>query len=122
MNRRILLAAALLPIVANAQHGATTAGSLTLESPWTRAAGQGGQGHVTGQGGCHQHEQADEEGVQHARYRAAGAGADIGGSAGNSTGCRQASKESGGDIGNSLGDQLHIGTVAAAGHAVGDHG
>lgn len=44
MNRRLLLATALLPWAARAQHGATTAGTLTLESPWTRAAGQGGQG------------------------------------------------------------------------------
>ncbi len=39
MNRRILLATALsLPWAARAQ------GTITLESPWTRAAGQGGQG------------------------------------------------------------------------------
>ncbi len=44
MNRRLILAAMLLPFAARAQHGATTAGSLTLEAPWTRAAGQGGQG------------------------------------------------------------------------------
>jgi copper(I)-binding protein len=44
MNRRILLATALLPMVAWAQGGATQHGLLTLEAPWTRAAGQGGQG------------------------------------------------------------------------------
>ena len=39
MNRRILLATALLlPLAARAQ------GAITLEAPWTRAAGQGGQG------------------------------------------------------------------------------
>jgi copper(I)-binding protein len=44
MNRRIFLATALLPMAARA-HGSTTEhGSLTLEAPWTRAAGQGGQG------------------------------------------------------------------------------
>mgnify|MGYP000461594721 CR=1 FL=1 len=45
MNRRILLATALLPIAAAWSHGgATQHGALTLEAPWTRAAGQGGQG------------------------------------------------------------------------------
>jgi copper(I)-binding protein len=44
MNRRILLATALLPMAAWAQGGALQHGSLTLEAPWTRAAGQGGQG------------------------------------------------------------------------------
>jgi len=39
MNRRILLATALLlPLAARAQ------GAITVEAPWTRAAGQGGQG------------------------------------------------------------------------------
>jgi len=39
MNRRILLATALLlPLAARAQ------GAITLDAPWTRAAGQGGQG------------------------------------------------------------------------------
>jgi len=39
MNRRLILATVLLPpLVARAQ------GSITLETPWTRAAGQGGQG------------------------------------------------------------------------------
>lgn len=44
MNRRILLTTALLPLAARAHGGATQHGSLTLEAPWTRAAGQGGQG------------------------------------------------------------------------------
>lgn len=45
MKRRLLFATALLPWAARAQHNApATAGSLTLETPWTRAAGQGGQG------------------------------------------------------------------------------
>ena len=45
MNRRILLATALLPIAAAWSHGgATQHGALSLEAPWTRAAGQGGQG------------------------------------------------------------------------------
>lgn len=45
MNRRLLLATALLPMLAQA-HGSATQqhGSLTLEAAWTRAAGQGGQG------------------------------------------------------------------------------
>ena len=39
MNRRILLATALLlPLAARAQD------TITVEAPWTRAAGQGGQG------------------------------------------------------------------------------
>jgi len=39
MNRRILLATALLlPLAARAQ------GAITVDAPWTRAAGQGGQG------------------------------------------------------------------------------
>ena len=38
MNRRLILATGLLPWAARAQS------PLTLETPWTRAAGQGGQG------------------------------------------------------------------------------
>lgn len=38
MNRRLLLAAALLPSLAMAQP------TITIETPWTRAAGAGGQG------------------------------------------------------------------------------
>jgi periplasmic copper chaperone A len=38
MNRRILLAASLLPMVARAQS------PITVETPWSRAAGAGGQG------------------------------------------------------------------------------
>ena len=44
MNRRLLLATALLPMAAQAHGSATQHGSLTLEAPWTRAAGPGGQG------------------------------------------------------------------------------
>lgn len=45
MNRRILLALlGALPMTGQAQQPASTAGSLTLEAPWTRAAGAGGQG------------------------------------------------------------------------------
>ena len=45
MNRRILLAMlAALPMTGQAQPPAATAGGLTLETPWTRAAGAGGQG------------------------------------------------------------------------------
>lgn len=38
MNRRLFLAAALLPMAAGAQS------AITIETPWTRAAGAGGQG------------------------------------------------------------------------------
>ena len=38
MNRRLILVAVLLPLAARAQS------PITVETPWTRAAGQGGQG------------------------------------------------------------------------------
>ncbi len=38
MNRRLILAAGLIPALARAQT------PITIETPWTRAAGQGGQG------------------------------------------------------------------------------
>ena len=38
MNRRLILAAGLLPLAALAQPG------IAIETPWTRAAGAGGQG------------------------------------------------------------------------------
>ncbi len=44
MIRRSFFIAALLPIAAAAHGGGTAHGSLTIEAPWTRAAGQGGQG------------------------------------------------------------------------------
>jgi len=44
MNRRLLLATALLPMAAQAHGSATQHGSLTLEAPWTRAAGRAARG------------------------------------------------------------------------------
>ena len=85
------------------------------------ACRQGGQRNVAGERRRGDDEQQDEDGMQHARHRPARAGANIGGRAGNRTGDTNAAEKRARDIGEALSDELAIGAMTAAGHAVGDH-
>ena len=69
----------------------------------------------------HQHEHQQEDRMQHAGDRAARAGADIGGGAGDVAGHADAAEKRRGDVGDALRHQLAVGAVAAPAHAVGDH-
>ena len=62
-----------------------------------------------------------EDRMQHARHRAARAGADIGGGARDGAGDADAAEQGGADVGDALRHQLAVGAVPPAGHAVGDH-
>ena len=79
------------------------------------------QRHVPHQRCRQQHEKQDENRVQHPGYRAARAGPDVGGGAGNRASRRQAAEQRRSAIGNALRHQFAVRTMAAAGHAVGDH-
>ena len=68
-----------------------------------------------------QHEQQQEDRMQHARDRAARAGAHIGRGARDGAGDADAAEQRRADIGDALRHQFAIGAMAAAGHAVGDH-
>ena len=59
--------------------------------------------------------------MQHARDRAARAGADVGGGARDGAGDADAAEQGRADIGDALRHQFAIRAVPAAGHAVGDH-
>ena len=69
-----------------------------------------------------EHEDEEEDGVEHARDRATRPGAHIGGRARDGAGDADAAKQRRHDIGDALGDQFAVGAMAAAGHAIGDDG
>ena len=68
-----------------------------------------------------QHEQHDD-GMDHAGDGRAAAVLDVRRRAGDGAGRRDAAEEAGRDVGDALGDELHVGLVAAADHAVGHDG
>ena len=59
--------------------------------------------------------------MQHAGYRTACAGADIGGGSRDSSSGREPAEQRGSDIGNALGDELAVGAMSTSGHAIGNH-
>jgi pyruvate/2-oxoglutarate dehydrogenase complex dihydrolipoamide acyltransferase (E2) component len=60
--------------------------------------------------------------VDHSGDGGARAGADVGCGAGDGSGGGDAAEEGRDEVGDALRDQLHVGVVAVAGHAVRDHG
>ena len=85
-------------------------------------AGQRRERDVAGERRGQQHEEKQEQRMQHAGDRAVRAGAHIGGGAGDGAGDADAAEQGGADVGDALRHQLAVGAVPAPGHAVGDHG
>ena len=83
--------------------------------------GERGQRDVARERRRDQHEQQQEDRMQHARDRPARAGADVGRGARDRAGDADAAEQRRADVGDALRHQLAIGAVAAPGHAVGDH-
>jgi len=67
-------------------------------------ARQGGKGDIAGKRCGHQHEDENEERVQHAGDGTCATGADIGGSTGNRAGHAEAAEKAGTDVGDPLAD------------------
>ena len=84
-------------------------------------AGECGERDVAGERRGDQHEDEQEERVQHARHRPMRAGPHIGRGAGDGAGGADAAEQRGADVGEALRDQLAVGAVAPPGHAVGHH-
>ena len=84
--------------------------------------GEGGERDEAGQGRGDEKDGEQGEGVDHAGDGGVRAGADVGGGAGDGAGGGDASEERGGDVGDALRDELHVGVVVIAAHAVGDDG
>ncbi len=84
--------------------------------------GERGEGDEAGQRRGDEKNREQRERVDHAGDGGASAGADVGGGAGDGPGGGDASEKRRDDVGEALGDELDVGVVAIAAHAVGDDG
>ena len=80
------------------------------------------RGTKRARGAAHQKNGKQREGVDHSCDRSESAGADVGGGTSDGARGRNAAEERRANVGDSLRDQLHVGVVVIAAHAVGDHG
>ena len=84
--------------------------------------GERGHRNEAGERRQHQHDSQQRQRVNHAGHRSLGAGANVGGRAGDGAGHGNAAEQGARDVGDALRHQFRVGVVAVAAHRVGDHG
>src|SRR5688500_15316980 len=105
-----------------AQHARHVRGVGHVPRHHEQNGGERGQRDVRCERSEQQDDQQQEDRVDDARQRAGGAVADIGGGTRDGSRGREAAEQRREDVGRALANELLVGIVARAGHAVGDHG